>query len=69
MICIARLCTVPTSLRADSVYRISSVFAGSADGGEIWDIIAILNSTCRLNDVDHHANISWMVDKFVEVVP
>jgi|GEM_PF-1063549 len=49
--------------------RKASLFTGSADGGETWAIIASLVGTCRLNDIDPHAYITWVFEKFTQKVP
>ena len=58
---------VENTIRPLVQLRKASLFAGSADGGEAWAIIA--SGTCRLKDIDPHAYITWVFEKFTQKVP
>ncbi|WP_415921984.1 IS66 family transposase [Tateyamaria sp. SN6-1] len=60
---------VENTIRPIVQLRKASLFTGSADGGETWAIIASLVGTCRLNDIDPHAYITWVFEKFTQKVP
>ena len=60
---------VENTIRPLAQLRKASLFAGSADGGETWAIIASLVGTCRLNDIDPHAYITCVFEKFTAKIP
>lgn len=60
---------VENTIRPIVQLRKASLFTGSADGGETWAIIASLVGTCRLNDIDPQAYITWVFEKFAHKVP
>ncbi len=60
---------VENTIRPLVQLRKASLFTGSADGGETWAIIASLVGTCRINNIDPHAYITWLFEKFTEKVP
>ncbi|MEP4194449.1 MAG: IS66 family transposase, partial [Aliishimia sp.] len=52
---------VENTIRPLVQLRKASLFTGSADGGETWAIIASIVGTCRINNIDPHAYITWLL--------
>lgn len=61
--------TVERAIRPITLNRKNALFAGSDEGGAAWTLIASLIETCKLNGVEPHAHITYVLAKIVRGWP